>query len=98
MIKYELRCGTAEFKKESDCVEGCTLERDQSPEIIKAFNSKEEALEELKNYNSKKVYMKGNVYNYYIYTEYYIEQNEYDDENEWISGGDVWEYSQLLTN
>ena len=28
-------------------------------------------------------------------TEYYVEENEYDEDNEWISGGDIWEISEI---
>ena len=26
--------------------------------------------------------------------EYYIEENEYDEDGDWISGGDIWEFTQ----
>lgn len=75
---------------------GCTLEQDnQEPEIIQPFADKEEALEELKKYKSEVIKLSGGAGTYYSVTEYYVEENEYDEDGEWISGGDVWEFAEM---
>ena len=39
--------------------------------------------------------MKTNGYNVITYDIiFYIEQNEYDEDGEWVSGGDVWDFAE----
>ena len=68
---------------------------DPEPEKIKSFDSLEEAQKELKNYKSDIRKMSGNIGTLYEVTEYMIEENECDEEGEWISGGDVWGFSDM---
>lgn len=80
------------YKKRNEIKTGCTLDQDcMSPEIVKSFKSKEDALRELKNYKSD-VSKSGGLF---IVEEYYIEENTYDEDGERIEGGDIIEFSEL---
>lgn len=99
MVKYELKKGSIEvrYKDRKEIKQGVVLTSDnQEPELIKAFNNKEDALEELRKYKSS---ITEHTYNgtLYVVEEYYVEENVYDDEDEekWLSGGDVWEFSKM---
>lgn len=96
MKKYELVKRSAEinWKERKSIAPGCTM-NDPKPEKIKEFESLEEAQKELKNYKSDIRKTSGNIGTLYEVTEYVIEENEYDDEGEWISGGDVWDFSDM---
>lgn len=97
-MKYEIRKNTREisYKKRAEIKEGCTLDQfDQEPEIIKTFDDKDEALIELKSYKSDIRKLSGGAGSYYLITEYYVEENEYDEDGEWVSGGDVWAFSEM---
>ena len=96
MKKYELVKRSAEinWKERKTIAPGCTM-NDPESEKIKEFESLEEAQKELKNYKSDIHKMSGNIGTLYEVTEYMIEENEYDEENEWISGGDVWDFSDM---
>lgn len=96
MKKYELVKRSAEinWKERKTIALGCTM-NDPEPEKIKEFESLEEAQKELKNYKSDIHKMSGNIGTLYEVAEYMIEENEYDEENEWISGGDVWDFSDM---
>ena len=72
--------------------EGCTLEQaDRCPEVIKTFDNKDEALDELKKYNTQVTDYRS----YLLVEEYYVEEQEQDEDGEFIDGGDIWEYSKL---
>lgn len=99
MVKYEVKKGSVEvmYKDRNEIKPGVVLTSDnQEPELIKAFDNKEDALEELQKYKSSIT-----IHNYngtlYLVEEYYVEENVYDDEDEeeWLSGGDVWEFSKM---
>lgn len=97
-MKYEIRKNTKEIscKKRVEIKAGCTLDQEnQDPEIIKAFDDKEEALNELKQYKSEICKLSGGAGSYYLVTEYYVEENGYDEDCEWVSGGDVWAFSEM---
>ena len=87
MKKYVLYENKAEVKK---VYEGCTVdEYDIDATLIKSFDDKDEALEELKNYDSSVT-----DYNrYYLVEEYYVE--EQDEDGEIIESGNVWGFSKL---
>ncbi|NLY08513.1 MAG: hypothetical protein GXZ11_01220 [Tissierellia bacterium] len=93
MLKYEIVKNTLEIKKMEDYKEGCTYayEGDQDPEIIKSFNSKEEALEELKKYEADIRRGSG----VHVVTEYYVEENEYDEDGEIVESKGVWDFAPL---
>lgn len=93
MTKYEIVKNTLETK--GDYEQGMTYnyEGDQYPEILASYDTLKEAKEALKDYTSEIRDMSG----YNLITEYYIEENAYDEEGEWISGGDVWEFAPVLT-
>ncbi len=97
-MKYEIRKNTREisYKNRSEIKDGCTLDQDnQEPEIIKSFDDKDKALNELKSYKSDIRKLSGGAGSYYLVTEYYVEENDYDEDGEWVSGGDVWEFSKM---
>ena len=41
--------------------------------------------------------IKENHYNetFYNVTEYYIEENEYDEDGDWLTGGDIYDFSEM---
>jgi hypothetical protein len=39
--------------------------------------------------------LSGSAGTYYLVTEYCVEENEYDEDGEWVSGGDVLEFSHM---
>ena len=94
MKKYELKSATVEVRKWCDIKEGCTQD-DQHPHLIKSFDDKEEALEELKKYETTVRTLSDALGTYYLVEEFYVDEHEYDEDGEWIGGGDVWEYSKI---
>ena len=92
MKKYELKKCSAEFawKERKKIKEGCTM-YDVEPEKIGEFESLEKAEEELTKYETE-ISESGGLFSV---TEYMIQGNEYDDEDEWIDGGDVWSFSKM---
>lgn len=103
MKKYELIERTAEFKDKRAIKPGCTVDialntpgYDKDPEILKSFDSLDEAREALKNYESDVRVLSGHDgKRYYLVTEYMVEENDYDDEGEWCGGGDDWAFSKM---
>ena len=53
----------------------------------------EEAKKALAEYKSSIDELSGATGRYYAVTEYYVQENVYDDEDEWRDGGDVWEFA-----
>lgn len=97
MKKYELMKNDIEInRRDKDRIApGCTLDQgDCDPELIKSFDSKEEALEELKKYKSDIRELKGRLGTYYQVTEYYVEENTYDEDG-FVEGGGIWEFSEM---
>ena len=98
MVRYEIIKNTREisYKKRSEIKEGCTLnQRDQEPEIIKAFDKKEDALNELKSYKSDISKFNGVAGLYYLVTEYYVEKNEYDEDGEFVEDFGILAFSKM---
>lgn len=98
MIKYELRENSREvkYKERFEITKGCTQFQESSePVLIKTFGTKEEALEELKNYKSSIREFSANTGTCYEVTEYYVEEAEYDEDGDWIAGGDIWGFSKM---
>ena len=106
MIKYNLVEHTEEFQsthfkyRTFEYTEGMVLDYEYRhttyPEVIKQFDTKQEALNELKNYYS--VYAESMRYFgiiYYEVTEYYVEEVELNEDGEFLSGGDIWGYAPL---
>ncbi|MDD6667769.1 MAG: hypothetical protein PUE58_07450 [Lachnospiraceae bacterium] len=102
MKKFEIVEHTEEIKNKSAIVPGCT----ESPEIyeshtnidkkiLKSFDTLEKAKTELENYVASISKESGSAGTYYLVTEYMIEENDYDEDGEWISGGDIWEFSKF---
>lgn len=95
MIKFELRKNTREIER-MEIKPGCTLSADiQEPEIVKIFTDKDDALKELQKYISKINSFETSNGTCYSVEEYYVEENEYNEDDEWISGGDIWGFSNM---
>lgn len=91
MKKYEIIENSVEVKDIKKYEQGITTKQDnQEPNVEESFDTLEEAKESLKNYTTEITKMSG----YYLITEYYIEENVYNEDNEWVDGGDIWEYSK----
>lgn len=97
--KFEVRLSSIEisYKNRKAIKSGVTLEADdQEPEIIKSFDTLEEAQKELKKRKSSITRLSNHGMTYYLVEEYYIEENYYDEDGEWVEGGgDVWELSKF---
>lgn len=90
MIKFEIIKNAMDSSK--NYYEGITLDAvDQLHETEASFNTEEEALEALKEYESTFVY--GRPKNDIV--EYFIEVNEYNKDGEWIAGGDIVAFTKL---
>lgn len=95
MKKYELKKNSIEIKK-ADVAQGCAVnDMNAEPEVVKSFDNKDDALNELKNYSTEIRDFSSPVGTMCSVTEYFVEENEYDEDGEWISGGDVWEISEI---
>ena len=92
---FELKKSNVEisYKNRMEIKEGCSVDC-EDPEIIKLFESKEQALEELKKYNTEISELSGSAGIYYNVTEYFVEQIIYDDEEVFESIGIVG-YSKI---
>ena len=98
MKRFELMKNDIEinWRDKAKITEGCTLDQgDCDPELIKSFDNKDEALEELKNYKTDIRELSGNLGKYYEITEYYIQENYYDEDGNFVEGGDIWEFSEM---
>lgn len=84
MERFELRKSTIEisYKDRFEIKEGCTA--DQDYDVIQKFSTKEEALEELKDYKTEVQQLSNHGKKYFYITEFYVECE-----------GDIWDYSKL---
>ena len=95
--RYEIRRGMAEIRvkhRDTRPETGCTIGKDEEPEILEFFATKEEALKALKMRKSTAAFRDW-VAKFWDVKEYYVEENDYEvdeyGELEWVSGGDIWE-------
>lgn len=58
---------------------------------IASFGTKEEAEKELKKYKTD-VCTSGSLF---TVEEFSIQENEYDEDDEWIGGGDIWKFTPM---
>lgn len=97
MIKYELKSETVQLKDKKDIHEGCSLEQEwMDPELIRSFDEKDKALEELKKYSTvveKTRPFAGRAF--YEVKEYFVEEVEYNEEGDIVNSGNIWEYSRM---
>lgn len=97
-IKYELKKNIREinYSDRMEIMQGCTLnQEDQEPEIIKSFDNKNDALLELRNYDTEITELSGGAGKYYSISEYYIMGNSYNEDCEWEEGGDIHAFSEI---
>lgn len=99
-VKYELRKKSVEilYKDRNDIVEGVTSTFDEcDSELITTFGEFDlnEAKNKLSEYKTNIRELSGNAGTYYLVEEYYIEENEYDEDDEWVTGGDIVEFSKI---
>lgn len=99
MIKYELIESNIEidYKNRREIREGYTLCQDEQwPIVIESFKNAHEALEELKSYKTEIAEQRSyHGARYFDMTEYYVQENEYDEDGDWLSGGNVIEFSKI---
>ena len=96
MKKFELMKNTADVSEKNIC-EGCTLNFDWLyPECLKVFDNLEDARKELNNYLTE--YKNSASTGKVNVTEYYIVENIYDEDGEFVSGGDIWDFSKYLND
>ena len=92
---YEVRKNTIEVKHPTDYYPLITLNQEtQEPEIIMPYNNLKSAEKCLNLYNTTIDKMN----NFYLITEYYIEENKYNNEGEWVTGGDIYAVSDITAD
>lgn len=99
MKKFELKKQAVEIKwsDRNNIKAGCSVNNDGDhySEIVKSFDTKEEALADLQKYTTEITELSNAAGKYYLVEEYYVEENTYDEYGEWESGGDIWEFSKI---
>ena len=98
MIKYELRENSREvkYKERFEIAPGCTANQDDcESKLIKSFDSKEDALKELEQYESNICKFDTATGPKYEVTEYFVEEVECNEDGEWVAGGDIWGFSEM---
>lgn len=96
MIKYELKRFSAQTglikagAKKPESLFEFTLENDADAETIKVFENKTDALSALALYQNICEKVQGFAGSFYQITAYGVEENEYDEDDEWIGGGNMW--------
>jgi hypothetical protein len=97
MKRYDLNKKAVEikFNDRAEIKEGCAAFAEKDFETIKSFTDKAEALEALKAYQTEIRQLSGGAGAYYLVAEFYVEENEVDEDGEWLSGGDIWEISEM---
>lgn len=95
MKKFEIVMRRAEisWKNRKSIKEGCTTEGE--PELIKSFDTPEEAKEELRKFQTSIRKLSNGSLSYFEIEEYMVEENDYDEDGEWESGGDIWEITKM---
>lgn len=93
---YELRWETIEVYSTKNIRQGIVVSQngDTDPQIIKTFDTKEEALTALNAYHTE-IRELSHHRRYWEVKEYYIEENTYDQDGEYVKGGDVWGISNI---
>lgn len=92
--KYTLKVDSREIPyREMDMIqEGCVAadyENSREPEILKVFDSEEEAISALKKYHTEvSEFWASNIHYWYV-EEYYVDKSEFDEEGKMIDFSDV---------
>ena len=96
MKKYEVIKRTAIIKQKDrrKIAPGCTSETSDS-DIIQSCETLEEARKKLKDYKTIIDEVKRRTDTVYEVTEYCIEENDYNVDDELVSSGFVWDYSKM---
>lgn len=93
MRRAEISWKNRKSIKEGCTTEGCTTEGE--PELIKSFDTLEEAKEELRKFQTSIRKLSNGSLSYFEIEEYMVEENDYDEDGEWESGGDIWEITKM---
>lgn len=99
MVKYELLKDHIEmaYRDRRKIEPGIVLISDNlTPELIKSFDNEEDALEELRQYESSIIECTSGT-RYIVVEEYWVEECIYDDKDEGgrLSGGDICGISKM---
>lgn len=86
MKKYDLQEFKSEFKKKSEIKRGCCIGVDPSPELVQSFDSLEDAKKEIAKEKYRPEIRK--MSNYWLVTEYFVEEYEVDEDGDFLSGSD----------
>ena len=99
MTKFELKKQSVEIKWKDryNIKVGCSVDHDGDhyDEIVKSFDTKDEAIAELQKYTTSITKLSSAAGKYYLVEEYYVEESNYDEDGDWESGGDIWELSKI---
>lgn len=95
MIKYKIVKTEAElyYKIRNKIKQGCTLD-DSFAEIVKIFDTLEDAKNEFQKFNTDIWEIKGNTGIWYLINEYSLVKTEYDADNEVINS-DILDISKM---
>lgn len=99
MKKFEIKKNRVEvsWKNRRSIAEGIVLNSaDQDPEVVRSYDTLEDAKKDLQNYKTKISELSGSAGTYYLVEEHYIEENTYDEDGELIEYGDVLEFSKMI--
>lgn len=95
---YEIMKASREIKlkNKKEIVEGCTTKVDDLnvKPTNERFDTEQEAMDFLARMKSEVRFYESTI-PYYEVTEYFVEQNTYDEDDTWVSGGDICGYSKL---
>lgn len=97
-MKFEIRKEDIEisYRNRRDIKEGCTQNQDDhQTETVKSFDSKEEALNDLKGRKTEITELSGGAGKYYLVTEYFVEEIEVDEDGEETEDLGTWGYSKM---
>lgn len=101
-ILYEIIESSREFrfKDAKEISQGCTNDYSDChfKPLNERFENKQDALDFLSKLESEVIFREGFVMPYYDVKEFFIEENVYNDCDDWLSGGDILEYSKMNFN
>lgn len=101
MKKFEIVKENIEikYKDRKNLRIGCTQDNMNSdPEVVKSFETSEEAMKELKKYETSINMFSSAIGSMYDVTEYYVQENNYDEDGEPEQLGDILEFTEMKIN
>ena len=97
MTRFEIRKTTTEipYDRRDEIEMGITFQDYDGDELVEAFDTKHEALETFKKYESIVEEISGEDGTYYLITEFFVTEDRYDDNGEYIASDEIWAFSKM---